>query len=201
MKRISTDAEYLDSGKLVIDADGVPFEPASKGYVDQRVPITGTGSPERKVAAPVGSVYVDAAATNGAIRWIKSSGAGSTGWRVEYGDTGWRDISASLVPGLIEINAGGHIQVRRIGPFVEYSMKNFKVNTLGNLWQSPAGFGAEPGRDGQAVLPDGGTAHVTQYWLRIEGFTPGTNAAVYRAATVRFIADPVWPTTLPGTPA
>lgn len=30
MHRTSTDAEYLDSGKVVIDADGVPFEPAAK---------------------------------------------------------------------------------------------------------------------------------------------------------------------------
>ena len=29
MKRLSTDAEYLDNGKLVIDADGIPFEPAA----------------------------------------------------------------------------------------------------------------------------------------------------------------------------
>ena len=74
MKRLSTDAEYLNSGKIVLDADGIPFEPASKDYVDQRVPVssfTGTGSPEGKVAAPVGSIYTDTAATNGAIRWIK----------------------------------------------------------------------------------------------------------------------------------
>ena len=101
MKRISTDAEYLDSGKLVIDADGIPFEPAAKSYVDRRAPIdsfTGTGSPEGKVAAPVGTVYTDSAATNGAIRWVKTSGTVNTGWRVEYGDTGWRNITSLWSP-------------------------------------------------------------------------------------------------------
>ena len=34
MKRISTDAEYLDSGKVVIDADGIPIEPAAKSEVE-----------------------------------------------------------------------------------------------------------------------------------------------------------------------
>lgn len=51
------------------------------------VALTGTGSPEGNVAAPVGSVYTDTAATNGAIRWIKASGTGVTGWRDDYGDT------------------------------------------------------------------------------------------------------------------
>ena len=37
MKRISTDAEYLDNGRVVIDADGIPFEPASKEAVDERI--------------------------------------------------------------------------------------------------------------------------------------------------------------------
>ena len=47
----------------------------------------GHGSPNGVVAAPVGSIYTDLAATNGAIRWIKTSGTENTGWKVEYGDT------------------------------------------------------------------------------------------------------------------
>lgn len=34
MKRISTDAEFLDSGKITIDADGLPVEIIRKEYVD-----------------------------------------------------------------------------------------------------------------------------------------------------------------------
>src|SRR5699024_5220828 len=47
------------------------------------VSLTGAGSPEGKISADIGSTYVDTAATNGAIRWIKASGAGAAGWRVE----------------------------------------------------------------------------------------------------------------------
>jgi hypothetical protein len=57
--------------------------------------ITGTGSPEGVVTAPVGSMYTDTDATNGAIRWIKATGSGNTGWKVEYGDTGWRNLNAT----------------------------------------------------------------------------------------------------------
>lgn len=57
-------------------------------------PLTGTGFPEGNVSAMPGTEYIDTAATNGAIKWIKATGTGSTGWRVVYGDTGWRDISA-----------------------------------------------------------------------------------------------------------
>ena len=58
----------------------------------------GVGFPEGKVSAPVGATYADTAATNGAIRWIKTSGTGTVGWRVEWGDTGWRDITSLLTP-------------------------------------------------------------------------------------------------------
>ena len=69
-------------------------------YVDSLSPLksfVGTGSPEGKVAAPVGTVYTDTAATNGAIRWIKAGGTGKTGWRVEYGDSGERVYSDFLI--------------------------------------------------------------------------------------------------------
>lgn len=77
MFRTSSKEDFYKSGKVTIDADGIPVD---LGY-------RGTGSPEGKVAAPVGSVYTDTAATNGSIRWIKASGTGSTGWRDDYGDT------------------------------------------------------------------------------------------------------------------
>ena len=106
---------YVDasvSGKADISyVDSVVSPMAEKSYVDGLVPLgsfMGTGSPEGAVSAPVGSIYVDSAATNGAIRWIKTSGTGSTGWRVEYGDTGWRDYTD--VPGGIK---SGQVLIRR----------------------------------------------------------------------------------------
>src|SRR5699024_1866510 len=77
-------------------------EKADKEHVHTTAEITdlhhysGTGFPEGKVTAPVGATYTDTEATNGAIRWVKTSGTGNTGWQVEYGSTGSRDISSML---------------------------------------------------------------------------------------------------------
>lgn len=46
----------------------------------------GNGSPNGKVAAPVGSRYVDKQATGGAVEWVKNSGGtGNTGWASAVG--------------------------------------------------------------------------------------------------------------------
>lgn len=45
--------------------------------------IVGVGSPEGKIVANVGSMYIDKNNTGGALRWIKTSGDSDTGWTVE----------------------------------------------------------------------------------------------------------------------
>ena len=205
MKRISTDAEYLDSGKLVLDADGIPFEPAAKTYVDQRVPIdlfTGTGSPEGKVSAPAGSTYVDTAATNGAIRWVKSSGTGTTGWRVEYGDTGWRNVSGQLEPGVT-----GNIFVSRVGQTIHMMLHNVSTANAGhiNLISLPTGFrpfqmsGAN-WRNTALTTDNGDTVRVSSYhngFMRILNMPTGKSFG----GSISVVAESAWPTTLPGIPA
>lgn len=51
--------------------------------------IHGTGMPNGVVEAPIGTTYVDTAKTNGALKWIKTTDGGNTGWKVAEGDTGW----------------------------------------------------------------------------------------------------------------
>jgi hypothetical protein len=51
--------------------------------------IRGTGSPEGRITAEIGTTYIDAAKTNGALKWIKATDGGNTGWKVVEGDTGW----------------------------------------------------------------------------------------------------------------
>ena len=202
MKRLSTDAEYLNSGKLVLDADGIPFEPASKAYVDQRVPITGTGSPEGEVTAPVGSVYTATAATNGAIRWIKTSGAGSTGWRVEYGDTGWRNISSLITNGW-----GGSVYVRRINASVELRAEGLtRSATSTNIMTLPAGFLPDTvaGFGFRFTLHQAdSTASQTRFRTISNMLTTVNTSSVpgpYYGGTTWTISE-AWPNTLPGTPA
>lgn len=70
--------------------------------------IHGTGMPNGKVSAPIGTTYVDMDVTNGALKWIKREGSGNTGWQVFTGDTGWQTLP------LINKREGAKLQVRRI---------------------------------------------------------------------------------------
>ena len=54
-----------------------------------RYEIHGTGMPNGVVEAPIGATYIDIAKTNGALKWIKTTDGGNTGWKVVEGDTGW----------------------------------------------------------------------------------------------------------------
>lgn len=87
--------------------------------------LRGTGNPNGTVTAAVGTYYTDTAATNGAIRWVKASGTGNTGWVVVYGDTGWRTVAAWDATGAYTVgqlspsfvprpNIAGYIRVRRM---------------------------------------------------------------------------------------
>ncbi|WP_314403868.1 hypothetical protein [uncultured Granulicatella sp.] len=51
--------------------------------------MRGTGMPNGVVEAPIGATYIDTAKTNGALKWIKTTDGGNTGWKVVEGDTGW----------------------------------------------------------------------------------------------------------------
>ena len=243
MHRISSDSEFLDSGKIVIDADGIPIEPVSKqsfedalepkadksyvdsavapkadksyvdsslvhkadkSYVDSLAPVRsflGTGSPEGKVTAPVGSVYTDSAATNGAIRWVKTSGAGNTGWRVAYGDTGWRNISSLLSNGW-----GGSVYVRRINDSVELRVEGLaRSDTSNTIMTFPTGFlpslVASHGLRFNLQQADP-TASQTRFRIVSNIFStfnsPTVPGPYYGGYT--WTGSEAWPTTLPGTP-
>ena len=51
--------------------------------------MRGTGMPNGVVEAEIGTTYVDKNKTNGALKWIKTTDGGNTGWKVAEGDTGW----------------------------------------------------------------------------------------------------------------
>ena len=70
--------------------------------------IHGTGMPNGRVTAPIGTTYVDTEVTNGALKWIKETGNGNTGWKVFTGDTGWRTLP------LVNKRGNAKLQVRRI---------------------------------------------------------------------------------------
>ena len=200
MYRTSSKEDFYKSGTVIIDADGIPFEPASKDYVDQRVPIdslTGTGSPEGKIVAPVGAVYTDTVATTGAIRWIKTSGTGNTGWRVAYGETGRRDITSltTATAGTFTLERSGSL-VRISSPSSSFNMDNgARIATL------PAGF--RPPALIYMQTPPYWSSEVLRT-VRIESngaviVRGGADSDVLNVSFT-FSTSDQWPTSLPGTP-
>lgn len=169
---------------------------------DPVVSLTGMGSPEGKVTAPVGSTYTDTVATNGAIRWIKATGTGTTGWKVEYGDTGMRNVLASLPSGWQ--GTAGRFTIRRSGSSVVMSAMNLRAQETGTtvLFPLPAGF--RPAADSIGIGRENARAIPTvAYWYSPWNFTitglEAVNSLVSFSAT--FLTDDPWPTSLPGTPA
>ena len=160
----------------------------------------GSGSPVDKIAAPVGAIYTDSTATTGAIRWIKTSGTGTTGWRVEYGDTGLRDVS-NLVPagagwGISADRSG--VILQRVGPVVFLTVADM-LNDSGasgyvNLAVLPLGF--RPLRNQY-----GNTWRGVRTYLRQSGQLDFSGpSASYDYWSFSWTTDDIWPTSLPGTP-
>ena len=193
-------AEFPDgaSSELAIltNPQGIPATSSMMGL------FSGTGSPEGKIPAPVGSIYTDTAATNGAIRWIKASGAGATGWRVEHGDTGWRDITSLITssPALI-MGTGAKIAIRRTSGSVFFRVIGPATmgGTFGNIVAAQPGL--RPDLDTNSPAAKGASFRNTRSWIRLEdGTRDATLAESGRAVETMWSTTEAWPTTLPGTP-
>lgn len=179
---------------------GIPTGPQGVAGNPTAFELRGAGTPEGSVTAGVGTYYTDTAATNGAIRWVKASGVGNAGWRVVYGDTGWRNVS-SLVTGL----TGGRVLLRRVNHEVFVVADSFATVTVGQNFLFPVGF--EYGSDAvNAIVAIPGSLNVRILGRFTVGGAPRTvldvqgaqGAAKWQAV---FIAQDAWPSTLPGTPA
>lgn len=170
--------------------------------------MVGTGSPEGVVTAPVGSTWRDTNATTGAVTWIKASGSGNTGWKVNYGDTGWRDVSASITA-----NANDTIhytKLRRVGHTVQLAIRiaNSVANTAIELFAAgtgvPSGFYPESSyvvtggckEDGTGLGSDGSLS------VRSTGLTYyRVTTASYVNFTLTYLTSDAWPSSLPGSAA
>ena len=96
--------------------------------------IHGTGMPNGKVEAPIGTTYVDMEVTNGALKWIKQSGTGNTGWKVLIGDTGWRTLNSVSRAG------NSFIKIRRVNNLVTYQFGGLQWGWFGVGRRNGPGF-------------------------------------------------------------
>ena len=96
--------------------------------------IRGTGSPEGRIVAEIGTTYVDVNVTNGALKWIKEKGSDNTGWRVLIGDTGWRTLN--------NVSRAGNsfIKIRRVNNLVTYQFGGLQWGWFGVGKRNGPGF-------------------------------------------------------------
>ena len=96
--------------------------------------IHGTGMPNGKVVAPVGTTYVDTAVTNGALKWIKRTGNDNRGWEVLIGDTGWRNLS------IVSKLGSSFLKIRRKNDTVVYQFGGLSWGWFGVVRRGGAGY-------------------------------------------------------------
>lgn len=100
--------------------------------------IHGTGMPNGKVVAPVGTTYVDTNATNGALKWIKRKGNDNQGWEVLAGDTGWRTLN------IVSKLGASYLKVRRKNDTVMYQFGGLSWGWFGIVRRGGAGYQVQP---------------------------------------------------------
>ena len=114
--------------------------------------IHGTGMPNGRVTAPIGTTYVDTEVTNGALKWIKQSRDGDRGWKVLIGDTGWRTLKSVSRAG------NSFIKIRRVNNLVTYQFGGLQWGWFGVGRRNGPGYmgHGSSGDRGAKVLPIGG---------------------------------------------
>lgn len=132
----------LDGNTVSLSGGGgsivLPSAPANTGGQVNQYEIHGTGMPNGKVTAPVGTTYVDTAVTNGALKWIKRSGTDSQGWEVLTGDTGWRTLT------IVSKLGNSYLKVRRKNDTVMYQFGGLSWGWFGIVRRGGAGYQVQP---------------------------------------------------------
>jgi hypothetical protein len=186
--------------------------------------IRGTGSPEGRITAEIGTTYVDVNVTNGALKWIKEKGSGNTGWKVLIGDTGWRTLNAVSKLG------SSFVKIRRVNNLVTYQFGGLSWGWFGVIRRGgqgyfeqvsdrerncmiidyhaiPVGFRSSSSLIG-TIYNDNGIVYGTWYLggntdtnhLRFQFLNPvptDRDIGDIRVSAVSYITDEDWPSTLP----
>ena len=114
--------------------------------------IHGTGMPNGVVTAEIGTTYVDKNKTNGALKWIKTTDGGNTGWEVLIGDTGWRMLNSVSRAG------NSFIKIRRVNNLVTYQFGGLQWGWFGVGKRNGPGFlrhNSSGDKGAKVVAPNG----------------------------------------------
>ena len=120
-------------GSITLPTTAAPQPSGNSGQVNE-YEIHGTGMPNGKVTAPVGTTYVDTAVTNGALKWIKRRGNDNQGWEVLTGDTGWRTLP------IVSKLGGSFLKIRRKNDTIIYQFGGLSWGWFGIVRRGGAGY-------------------------------------------------------------
>ena len=137
------------SGNTLILSDGggsVNLPTSSQNASTSSSELTGTGMPNGKVEGTLGQTYVDTAKTNGALKWIKRTPSGNTGWAVLDGDTGWKTLNSASKLG------NSFVKARRINDIVQLQFGGLQWGWFGIVRRGGLGFVAHPGNREKKVF-------------------------------------------------
>ena len=137
------------NGNTLILSDGggsVTLPETSQNASTSSSELTGTGMPNGKVEGKLGQTYVDTAKTNGALKWIKRTPSGNTGWAVLDGDTGWKTLNSASKLG------NSFVKARRINDIVQLQFGGLQWGWFGIVRRGGLGFVAHPGNREKKVF-------------------------------------------------
>ena len=165
--------------------------------------MSGTGSPEGVVTAPIGSIWFQSDSTVGVTHWIKATGTGNTGWVVQYGDTGLRNLSGVTLLNSWTIYSSV-FNLRRVGNLVEVNLWADKTSaSADSVYTIPSGFrpAVAYARFTQATNVD--DDYCRGYIMSTGDFrvlrSTMTGAIPYIYLT--YVTSDAWPASLPGSAA
>ena len=138
----------LDGNTLILSDGGgsVTLPETSRNASTSSSELTGTGMPNGKVEGKLGQTYVDTAKTNGALKWIKRTPSGNTGWAVLDGDTGWKTLNTASKLG------NSYVKARRINDIVQLQFGGLQWGWFGIVRRGGLGFVAHPGNREKKVF-------------------------------------------------
>ena len=232
VNRAGTPQRLSINGSVVTLSDGggsitLPATaPATSGNTGQvnEYEIHGTGFPNGKVTAPIGTTYVDTNVTSGALKWIKRRGNDNQGWEILAGDTGWRNLN------IVSKLGSSYLKVRRKNDTVTYQFGGLSWGWFGIVRRGGAGYqvqGSDRERNcyilGLGGVPQGfrseasiiggiyndkGTLYGTWYlggagdsnMLRFQFTDPvptDRDIGDIRVSSISYLTSDPWPTTLP----
>ena len=129
-----TEVPTIDSVNNLLRTQGEQATKISVLESKSAYEIHGTGMPNGSVTAPIGTTYVDMSVTNGALKWIKQSGSGNTGWKVLIGDTGWKTLNS------VSRLGNSFIKIRRVNNLVTYNFGGLQWGWFGIIRRNGPGF-------------------------------------------------------------